>query len=85
MKKLISFICGLTLSLSAIAQTSVTVLEPHWSGAAKNTMIQEYTEDSLATISCYNSSDSTVFIYSDANLQAKEVIMKDHFVKADVS
>lgn len=76
MKKLISFICGLTLSLSAIAQTSVTVLEPHWSGAAKNTMIQEYTEDSLATISCYNSSDSTVFIYSDANLQAKEVIMK---------
>ncbi|MCR4828858.1 MAG: hypothetical protein K5864_05275 [Bacteroidales bacterium] len=79
-RTLLLLFCGIILSVSAAAQTSVTVLEPHWSGAAKKTMIQQYTNDSLATICCYDGPDSLVFIYSSYNMQAKEAILRGYWV-----
>ena len=84
MKKIYFFLCGLIMSLSAFAQTSVTVLEPDRFYKANKVLIKERHRDSLSTISCCNSKDGIIykasFIYSNNSMQTTEVTIDDYYV-----
>ena len=64
MKKTFLFLCGLIMSLSAFAQTSVTVNEPHMTRDALKTIIKMRPNDFYATITCSNSETAVTFIHS---------------------
>ena len=74
------FAFGLTLSGSAVAQTSITVRQPQFYNPAEKTIIKEYRADYPSTITCYDSPDSVTFIYSQGNMHAIEVSMKNYWV-----
>ena len=84
MKKIYFFLCGLIMSLSAFAQTSVTVLEPDRFYKANKVLIKERHRDSLSTISCCNSKDGikdkVTFIYSNSSMQTTEVTIDSFYV-----
>ena len=84
MKKSLIFICGLLMSLSAFAQTSVTVLEPHMVNDANKVIIKERPFHYPYTITCSNSKEGEVnkvtFIYNAPTMQVVEVTMEDYYV-----
>ena len=84
MKKGLIFICGLLISLSVMAQTSVTVLEPHMVNDANKVIIKERFRDSLSTIACYNSNNEEIekvtFVYSNSSMQTIEVTIDSYYV-----
>lgn len=80
MKKTFLFLCGLVLSLSAFAQTSVTVRHPHMIREAQKTIIKQRPGDYLATITCSNSEDAVTFIHSSYLMQATEVTLEGYWI-----
>ena len=81
MKKTLVFLCGIIISTAALAQNSVTVNLPHLNRNAVKTIIKNYSSNYPATVSCSNSNDSVTFIYTDASMQAREIIiLKDYYV-----
>ncbi len=80
MKKIYFFLCGLIMSLSAFAQTSVTVKHPHMTRDAQKTIIKERPNDYNATITCSNSKQTVTFIHSSYLMQATEVTLEDYNV-----
>ena len=80
LKELIISLCGFVMSMSAFAQTSVTVLQPHWVDSVEKTIIQEHRNNYPATVTCYNTKDSVVFVYSPNAAQSIEVYVKNYYV-----
>lgn len=80
MKKTLMILCGLIMSLSAFAQTSVTVSGPHMTRDAQKTIIKERPNDYNATITCSNSKQTVTFIHSSYLMQATEVTLEDYNV-----
>ena len=80
MKKTLMILCGLIMSLSAFAQTSVTVTEPHLSRQAKKTIIKECPDGYRSTITCSNSAGAVTFILSNNSMQAAEVTLEGYWV-----
>lgn len=83
MKKIYFFLCGLIMSLSAFAQTSVTVLEPHMVNDANKVLIKERPFNHPYTVSCSNSENEVnkvTFIYNAPTMQVVEVTMEDYYV-----
>ena len=68
------------MSMSAFAQTSVTVLQPHWVDSIEKTIIQEHRKNYPATVTCYSTNDSVVFVYTPNAAQSIEVYVKDYYV-----
>ncbi|MBR4176993.1 MAG: hypothetical protein IKP34_04545 [Bacteroidales bacterium] len=80
MKKTLMILCGLIMSLSAFAQTSVTVNEPHMTRDALKTIIKMRPNDFYATITCSNSETAVTFIHSSRLMQATEVTLEGYYV-----
>lgn len=68
------------MSVFVVAQTSVTVRQPHMSKPALKTIIREYRSDYPSTITCYDSKDTVTFVYSRSNMQATEISMNGYWV-----
>ena len=60
MKKTLMILCGLIMSLSAFAQSSVTVKHPHMTRDAQKTIIKQRPLFFPATITCSNSVEESI-------------------------
>lgn len=68
------------MTLSAFAQTSVTVKHPHMTREAQKTIIKQRPGDYLATITCSNSEGAVTFIHSSYLMQATEVTLEGYWI-----
>lgn len=68
------------MSMSAFAQTSVTVTHPHFSRPSQKTIIKERLGYLRTTITCSNTSEAATFIYANDGMQASERTIEGIFV-----
>lgn len=80
MKKILFFLCGIVLGISAFAQTSVTIYEPN-AYEMDDVVIKEYNYP-VAITSVYVSEEGcTMFAYRDATLTSIEVRLDNFHVR----
>lgn len=80
MRKYIFFICGLTLSLSAIAQTSVSASRTNFY-YLDNVLIREYNYPETITSAYSNEVGGTVFSYDTITHAAKDMVIPNCIVR----
>ena len=79
-KIIIISLCGFVMSMSAFAQTSVTVKHPHFSRPSQKTIIKERPSYLHTTITCSNTPETATFIYANDGMQASERTIEGIFV-----